>query len=144
MLLTISHHVTYNRYMFQDDCWWYAGIINAEGYGLIQVKLNGKWTLLRAHRVLYENLVGEIPSDVVCDHTCRNRCCINPVHIELVTNAENLRRGHERLTHCKHGHPFSIENTMLWRDKKWRRCRTCFNAQRRRYYHKRKNSHQLP
>lgn len=46
----------------------------------------------RAHRVVYESLVGPIPAGLELDHTCRVRRCVNPDHLEPVTHAENQRR----------------------------------------------------
>jgi hypothetical protein len=46
-----------------------------------------------AHRVAYRLTVGEIPDGLTVDHLCRNRMCVNPDHMELVTLAENGRRG---------------------------------------------------
>lgn len=125
-----------------NDCWLYAGIINTAGYGVILVKLDGKWKMLRAHRVVYENMVGEIPTDLVCDHLCRNRSCINPSHIEPVSNGENLRRGHTRMTHCIHGHEFDKANTIVYMQGRRRRCRTCHYAGVRRYKHRIRHSQQ--
>lgn len=126
--------------MITDECWLYAGIIHTDGYGLIQAKIAGKWKLLRAHRVVYENMVGEIPPELVSDHICRVRSCINPEHIELVSNALNVARGHTRLTHCINGHEFTKANTMLHKNGRWRRCRTCVNKQTREYYHRRSDN----
>lgn len=120
-----------------DNCWLYAGTIHPDGYGLIQAKVNGKWKLLRAHRVVYESEVGEIPAGMVSDHLCRVRRCVNPAHIEIVTNAENTRRAHAWLTHCKHGHPFDEVNTIHIKATGHRRCRTCMRQQQLRYNAKR-------
>jgi hypothetical protein len=46
-----------------------------------------------AHRFAYLEFVGPIPDGLVLDHLCRNKKCVNPDHLEPVTNAENLRRG---------------------------------------------------
>lgn len=76
--------------MAPDGCWfWLASTRN--GYGQI-----GQWskgTIDYAHRVAYEMLVGPIPAGLVLDHICRNPSCVNPAHLEPVTQAENLRRG---------------------------------------------------
>jgi hypothetical protein len=46
-----------------------------------------------AHRVVYKLLRGPIWTGYEPDHLCRDRGCQNPWHMELVTHAENGRRG---------------------------------------------------
>jgi len=46
-----------------------------------------------AHRAFYERYRGPIPDGLHLDHLCRNPPCVNPDHLEPVSNAENLRRG---------------------------------------------------
>jgi hypothetical protein len=123
--------------MITDECWLYAGPIHTDDYGLVQVKVDGKWKLLRAHRVVYESEIGLIPDRMVSDHLCRVRSCINPKHIEIVTNAENTRRAHAWLTHCKQGHLFDEANTIIIKATGHRRCRQCQLANQRRYNYKR-------
>jgi hypothetical protein len=71
----------------ENGCWnWTAALRN--GYGVI----GQKKSLLYAHRVSYELLVGLIPVGYQIDHLCRNRRCVNPAHLEAVTQQENIRR----------------------------------------------------
>ena len=73
-----------------NDCWEWLGSVNKNtGYGKKQ--FNGVSVL--AHRWVYESLLGSIPKDHVIDHTCSNRRCVNPKHLEVVTQKENCRRG---------------------------------------------------
>ncbi len=73
------------------SCWdWIAGKSN--GYGMISIDNVGYC----AHRVAYEMEVGPIPDGLVIDHLCRNRGCVRPDHMELVTLAENTRRGNSK------------------------------------------------
>lgn len=108
-----------------DTCWAWVGTIQ-HGYGL--VNQNGKRK--QAHRVAYEYAKGPIPSGVVLDHLCRNRWCVNPDHLEPVTNRENVLRGQSvqadnaRKDRCPQGHPYDEANTSRMPDGS-RRCKRC-------------------
>lgn len=70
------------------DCWEWNG--RSDEYG--RFGLNGK--VLLAHRFVWELLVGPIPDGMTIDHLCRNRYCVNPGHLEVVSGTENIRRGY--------------------------------------------------
>ena len=76
-----------------DGCWTWTGHHNRKGYGAFGIKLNEKWTSEPIHRIAYELWVGPIPKGRQIDHLCRNRGCCRPDHLEVVTAAENSRRG---------------------------------------------------
>ena len=65
-----------------DDCWlWTANRTNA-GYGHFWLDRR----MVLAHRFAYELLIGPIPDGLTLDHLCRVRACVNPAHLEAVTN----------------------------------------------------------
>ncbi|MGV9482293.1 HNH endonuclease signature motif containing protein [Gordonia aichiensis] len=82
-----------------------------------------------AHRVAYTEWKGPIPEGLEIDHVaangCRNRDCINPLHLEAVTHRENVLRMTGLITHCPAGHPYTPENTKLAGSRRFRNCRAC-------------------
>lgn len=120
-----------------DDCWLWTAHKVHDGYG--KFWLDGRHVL--AHRVSYEWLVGPIPDGLQIDHLCRVRHCVNPAHLEPVTQRENLLRGETILaanaakTHCPSGHAYDDENTCV--SGGWRYCRAC-NRERMRAYRARR------
>lgn len=74
-------------------CWNWTGFVNDEGYGQLSVKCTGRITTRKAHAIVYESKNGAVPNGKKLDHLCRNRRCVNPDHLEVVSNAENVRRG---------------------------------------------------
>lgn len=73
-------------------CWvWQGGTSgNGRGGGYPRMSLDGQ--TVAVHRVMYTNVHGYVPSKKQIDHKCRNRCCVNPDHLEMVTHRENQRR----------------------------------------------------
>jgi len=122
-------------------CWQYTGSRDKYGYGRLTVwyPATKSFKTEKTHRLVYEGLIGNIPSGLTIDHLCRNRACVNPDHMEVVTNHENTLRGigpsaiNHRRTECQRGHPLSGPNLHM-RPSGRRQCLTCKHAADARLY----------
>lgn len=132
----------WNRVTVQDNgCWTWGKAIQSQGYASCWDYVSRKSKL--GHRHAYETTVGPIPDGMQLDHrchtddktclggkTCLHRRCVNPAHLEPVTQPENHRRGlspsavNGRRTHCVNDHEFTPDNTEFRSDGR-RNCIAC-------------------
>ncbi len=131
-----------------DKCWIWLGAANTNGYG--EFSLNGK--CCKAHRISYEFYKEEtIPKNLVIDHLCRNKMCVNPDHLEIVTAYINTMRGNSphainaRKIRCRNGHILNentVKETKLRNGRSRRRCLVCCRLRQRAYRKRLKESNQ--
>jgi hypothetical protein len=102
------------------SCWIWTGARNQDGYGKYAGSSNFDTTY--AHRISFGLANGFLPPypEFELDHTCRNRACVNPSHLEVKTHHQNVLIGHLgktvrarqiAKTHCPSGHPYDEKNT---------------------------------
>lgn len=112
----------------EKGCWLWVGTVFPTGYARFNYKGRG----FRAHKFAYEHFVGPVPDGLVIDHLCRVRHCVNPHHLEAVTQRVNFERGISPqvsrarltgLTHCKHGHRIDADGAYLYGG--MRKCKKC-------------------
>jgi len=129
----------------ERGCWEWTGVVcKITGYPL----LSHKGKTYRVHSLVYKGVGRSIPPGLVPDHTCRVRHCINPDHLEPVTQRVNTLRGisivaqNAAKTHCKRGHLLAGVNLRVkaGRYGPIRVCRTCQRAEGLRRYYRNKEA----
>lgn len=135
-----------------EQCLLWTDSPTRDGYGAFRVA--GR--MYQAHRLTYFWSYGTDPGELVVDHICHNRSdckggttcphrlCMNPLHLEAITEAANILRGrapsaqHAKATHCPKGHPYDEANTLVYDGR--RNCKVCKNLQARIRYQQQRAS----
>jgi hypothetical protein len=85
-----------------EGCWRFTGSVNSRGYGLVANGVKGQ--TITAHRLAVLFRDGSVPDGMTIDHQCHDsqvcaggpkcphRRCVNPSHLEVMTNAANNAR----------------------------------------------------
>lgn len=136
-----------------SDCWMWTAATSGNRYGCL-----GKGApyrgLVKAHHLSYILHIGPIPTGTCVLHRCDNPLCVNPSHLFLGSQADNVRDCIEKgrfvgrsallaaRTNCKHGHPFTPDNTYTDSTGS-RHCRACGREHARGYRAARKQSSPL-
>lgn len=104
-------------------CWEWVGRKDKDGYGRFWSGIKD----VRAHRFSFGMANKSISTNLVIDHKCRNRGCVNPAHLRQVTRTANVlensnsrARINKRKTHCPQGHMYD-----RFSQKFGRSCRKC-------------------
>lgn len=114
-------------------CHVWTAQVRKGGYGGFRM---GRYQLAHHAAVVLDGRI--IPEGMVVDHTCRNRLCVNPAHLRVVTprvntleNSDALAAINARKTHCIHGHALAGANLIV-RTRGGRDCRTCLRSRQAR------------
>lgn len=106
-----------------DTCWNWLGALQL-GYGRVVIEQRPTKSVM-AHRYAYEMLRHPIGDGLTIDHMCRNKRCVNPDHMEVVTRSENTKRANPMIDYCKRGHAMEGDNVYFPPSGGSRQCRAC-------------------
>lgn len=93
--------------VLDDGCWISRYSVASHGYAQIGWTENGRTRMVLAHRAAWVSAFGQVPLGVTLDHLCKERRCVNPGHLRMLSNYENARRNNGKdwpLGTCGNGH----------------------------------------
>jgi len=121
-------------------CWLWTGATHGDKQNKLRYGSFRVGRMVQAHRFSYEMYYHTtIPEGMIIDHVeargCTSTLCVNPHHLEVVTNKVNLLRGdtlaakNVKVMCCPKGHPYSEENTYVYHGGRY--CRVCYRERQR-------------
>ena len=122
-----------------NGCWLWTSTLNSRGYARISIRNK----MVLAHRWIWMRWNGPIPDDLVVDHLCEVKRCVNPDHMQLLTSQENIRRSCPLKTHCPRGHELDIVGFYLDRSNGARKCKVCHLERTNARYHRMQQAKKL-
>lgn len=136
---TIQNLILSNIDINENNCWLWKKT-TWMGYG----KISWDGICWRVHRLAYLDFYGKLTKNLVLDHLCKNTFCVNPAHLEEISQKENVMRGNSlpcansKKTHCSRGHEFVKENTLIYKNK--RECKICKYERYKKYIKKKEDN----
>lgn len=110
-----------------NGCWISRYSVSTHGYAQIgwsvpkhEQRGNSRHEMVLAHRASWVHIHGQVPIGMTIDHACKERRCVNPAHLRLMSNRENARRNQGddfREGFCRRGHPDSMRVPVTRRTK---------------------------
>ena len=117
-----------SKVVADGECLVWEGALTRQSYGRVLLK---KGTVVYVHRVAWVASNGrDVPEGLTIDHLCRERRCVNPLHLEAVTQRVNVLRGgtlaasNKAKTECPRGHLLQRDNVEI-SPRGERSCRQC-------------------
>lgn len=135
-----------SKWVRHGDCHLWQGPLDKDGYGNFFLRSLNR----RAHRVAWFDQFGPVGDELVINHTCRNRSCVNPQHLHRATWKENALKDstspayvNSQKKHCKRGHEYDGTYTNKKTGRTQRTCSICEREKKKRLSKKWRSSDTL-
>jgi hypothetical protein len=124
----------------ESGCWIWTACLDDRGYGRFRIRSSTIENMKSAHRAGWILHVGDIQDGKWVLHRCNTPACVNPDHLYLGTQSDNMKdavaAGTHNMaskTHCPQGHKYTAENTGIYKGGRY--CRECSRTKALARYH---------